>query len=479
MKTAFRTRYGHYEFLSMPFRMTNAPAAFTDMMDRVFHSNLDRFVVVYIDDILVYSRSKDEHDEHLSGSASFAGEAVMSFQLKKCFEKLKLVLTEAFVLTQPKPDKEYVVYSDAFYTGMGYEGKVITYASRQLRSRACNYLTHDLELAAVVFALKIWCHYLYDEKCKDLNLRQRPWIELLKDYDCVIEYHLGKANVVVDALSCKSQVDLRAMLVRFSISNDESVLAELKVRPIHQVESGVLGDFDLSSDGVMCFLGHLCISKDEDLRHLILTVAHNSPFAMHPNGNKILKKDVVDFVARCLICQRVKTEHQCPSGLLRPIQIPEWKWEHITMDFVSGLPWTLTRKDSIWVIVDRLTKSTHFLPVCTTFILHQLAELYIREIVRLHGVPILIISDRSTALHERLGSKLHISSAYHPQSDRQSERVIQILENMLRSCVIDFGGNWDRHFPLAEFACNNNFQKSIQMAPFEALYDRRCRTPLC
>ena len=156
------------------------------------------------------------------------------------------------------------------------------------------------------------------------------------------------------------------------------------------------------------------------------------------------------------------------------------------MDFVVGLSLTEKKHDSVWVVVDRLTKSTHFLPVRTDYSLDKLAELYIKEIVRLHGIPISIISNRDLRftsrlwgkLQEALGTRLNFSTAFHPQTDGQSERVIQILEDMLRSCVIDYEGSWDRHIHLVEFVYNNSFQSSIGMAPYEALYGRKCRTPL-
>ena len=200
-----------------------------------------------------------------------------------------------------------------------------------------------------------------------------------------------------------------------------------------------------------------------------------------------MKRDVLEFVTKCLVCQRVKAEHQVPLGLLQPIRIPEWKWDRITMDFVVGLPLTGRRHDSVWVVVDRLTKSAHFLPVRTDYSLDKLAELYIKEIVRLHGILVSIISyqdSRFTSrfwgkLQEALGTRLNFSTTFHPQTDGQSERVIQILEDMLRSCVIDLEGSWDPHIALVEFVYNNSFQSSIRMAPYEALYGRKCRTRLC
>ncbi|KAA3483486.1 RNA-directed DNA polymerase-like protein [Gossypium australe] len=373
------------------------------------------------------------------------------------------------------------------------DGKVVAYASQQLRPDESNYPTHDLELAAVVFALKIWRHYLYGEKSviytdhkslkylltqKELNLRQRRWIELLKDYDCSIEYHPGKANVVADALSRKVITDLRAMFAHLSLYDDGSLLAELQVKPswISQVKekqetgglqlllSNELMEFNVNEEGLVCFQRRVCMPKDPELRHRILQEAHGSPYAMHPGGSKMyrdlkeqfwwlgLKREVTEFLGKCLTCQQVKAEHQLPSGLLQLVRIPQWKWERTTMDFVSGLPLTPTNKYSVWVIVDRLMKSAHFIPVRVDYSLQKLAKLYIAEVVRLHGVP---------ALHQALGTKLDFSTAFHPQTDGQSERVIQILEDMLRGCVIDFRGSWEEFIPLAEFAYNNSYQSSI------------------
>ncbi|KAL0287149.1 UNVERIFIED_CONTAM: Transposon Ty3-I Gag-Pol polyprotein [Sesamum calycinum] len=157
------------------------------------------------------------------------------------------------------------------------------------------------------------------------------------------------------------------------------------------------------------------------------------------------------------------------------------------MDFVVGLPRTLRKHDAIWVIVDRLTKSTHFLPIQLGDSLDKLAELYVSKIVRLHGVPVSIMSDRDPrftshfweSLQRALGTKLHFSTVFHPQTDGQSEKTIQTLEDMMSACIMEFKGNWDDHLPLMEFAYNNSFHSSIGMAPYEALYGRRCCSPVC
>ena len=200
-----------------------------------------------------------------------------------------------------------------------------------------------------------------------------------------------------------------------------------------------------------------------------------------------MKRDVVKYVSSCLTCQQIKAEHQKPAGLLQPLSVPEWKWDEIAMDFVMGLPRTPKGHDPIWVIVDRLTKSAHFLPMKKNFSLARLAQLYVEEIVRLHGVPSAIVSDRDPrftsrfweALQTALGTRLKFSTAFHPQTDGQTERTIQTLEDLLRACVLEFHGSWDDHLPLIEFAYNNGYHSSIQMAPYEALYGRPCRSPLC
>ena len=164
-----------------------------------------------------------------------------------------------------------------------------------------------------------------------------------------------------------------------------------------------------------------------------------------------------------------------------------WKWEQITMDLITKLPKTPQGYDAIWVIVDRLTKSAHFLPIQESSSAEKLADLFVKEIIARYGVPVSIVSDRDTRFTSRfwmkfqdeMGTKLHFSTAFHPQTDGQSERTIHTLEDMLRACAIDFGGSWDTYLPLAEFSYNNSFHSSIGMPPFELLYGRKCRTPIC
>ncbi|WVZ52565.1 hypothetical protein U9M48_003613, partial [Paspalum notatum var. saurae] len=235
-----------------------------------------------------------------------------------------------------------------------------------------------------------------------------------------------------------------------------------------------------------------------ELRKRILDEAHTSMFTMHPGSNKMyqdlkqkfwwtcMKREIATYVSECDVCQRIKADHLKPVGMLQPLKVPAWKWENIHMDFIVGLPPTQKGYDSIWVVIDRFTKAAHFLPVKTTYRAKQYAELYISRIVALHGVPLTITSDRGSLFVSRfwehlqtaLGTTLIHSSAYHPQTSGQVERVNQILEDMLRACALTYSTKWDECLPLAEFAYNNSYQKSLEMAPFEALYGRRCRTPL-
>ena len=355
---------------------------------------------------------------------------------------------------------------------------------------------------------------------------------MIKDYDCTIEYHPRKANVVADALRWKPEgsyaylqtvylpllIELRSLGVQLQVDDIGTLLASFYVRPLlvdqikegqiqvsemiklrAEIEGGSKSKFQIRDDGVIVRGSRMCVPEIDELKRKIMEEAHSSAYAMHPGSTKMyhtlrehywwkgMKKEIADFVSRCLTCQQVKAEHQKPTGKIQPLPIPVWKWDKITMDFVIGLSRTRRQHDAIWVIVDRLTKSADFLPVSNEDPLDKLAQLYMEEIVRLHGVPISIVSDRDpkftsrfwSSLQDAMGTRLHFSTTFHPQTDGQSERTIQTLEDMLRACVIEFKGSWNTHLSMMEFAYNNSYQSSIGMALFEALYGRKCRTPVC
>jgi hypothetical protein len=271
------------------------------------------------------------------------------------------------------------------------------------------------------------------------------------------------------------------------------------IKHIHEkIEAGKANCFRKYDQGIIWFNDRIVVPKDAEIRQQVLDEAHLSRYFIHLGSTKMykdlkqhywwtkIKIEIARYVARCDTCRRVKAVHMKTAGPLQSLPIPTWKWEDISMDFIVGLPKTAKGFDSIWVIVDRLTKIAHFLPVKTDHPVAIYAQLYIARILSLHEIPKTIVSDRGPQfvsklwkeLHKSLGTKLLHSLAYHPQTSEQTETVNQVFEDMLRACVLEFPLKWDECLPLAKFSYNNSYQESIKMAPFEALYGRRCRTPL-
>ena len=250
----------------------------------------------------------------------------------------------------------------------------------------------------------------------------------------------------------------RSMKTQILEAQEEALKAEnLKEEALHHMEK----EFETRVDGARYFKNRVWIPTVDQLRTRIMDEAHQTKYSIHPGADKMykglkehywwpgMKKDVAIYVSKCLTCARIKVEHQKPSGLLQQPEIPEWKWEQISMDFITKLPRTRKGHDSIWVIVDRLTKSAYFLPIREDFGIDRLAQLYVNEIVMRHGVPVSIISDRDSrftsrfwqSLQKAMGTRIDLSTSYHPQTDGRTERTIQTLEDMLRACVIEFGGS--------------------------------------
>ncbi|GKC49635.1 putative reverse transcriptase domain-containing protein [Tanacetum coccineum] len=406
LKTTFRTRYGHFEFTVMPFGLTNAPAT-----NEEHETHLGLILELLKKDKLYAKFSKCEFwlrevqflghvvngdDIHVDPSKI---EAVRNWESPRTpSETLKDKLCNAPVLALSNGPKDFVVYCDASCLGLRcvlmQRGKVISYASRQLKTHKKNYTSHDLELDVVVFALKIWRHYLYgtnnfiytDHKSlqhifnqKELNMRQHRWIEILSDYDNEIRCHPGKANVVGDALSRKDRIKHR------------------RVRAID-------------------------ITIQSSIKDKILATQNKAYEVVNAPAEMLRGLD--EQMER-------RSDGALPSDLLQQLEIPEWKWERIAMDFVTKLPRTSSGHDSIWVIVDRLTKSTYFLPMREDYKMDRLARLHLNEIVARHDVPISIIFDRNgrfksrfwQSMQEVLGTQLDMSTAYHPQTNGQSERT--------------------------------------------------------
>ncbi|GJT03278.1 putative reverse transcriptase domain-containing protein [Tanacetum coccineum] len=350
-------------------------------------------------------------------------------------------------------------------------------------------------------------------------MRQRRWLELLSDYDCEIRYHPGKANVVADALSRKERskpLRVRALVMTIGLDLPKQILnAQTEARKPENIKNEDVGGMLLENskdpekfrteklepraDGTLCLNGRSWLPCYGDLRTVIMHESHKSKYSIHPGSDKMyqdmkklywwpnMKADIATYVSKCLTCAKVKAEHQRPSGLLVQPDIPQWKWDNITMDFVTKLPKSSQGYDTIWVIVDRLTKSAIFVPMRETDPMEKLARMYLKEVVTRHGIPVSIICDRDLrfasnfwrSLQKALGTNLDMSTAYHPQTDGQSERTIQTLEDMMCACAIDFGKGWVNHLPLVMFLYNNSYHGSIKAAPFEALYGRKCRSPVC
>nr|GEW49351.1 putative reverse transcriptase domain-containing protein [Tanacetum cinerariifolium] len=302
-------------------------------------------------------------------------------------------------------------------------------------------------------------------------MRQRRWVELLSDYDYEIRYHPRKANVVADALSRKDKEPIRVRALVVTVHNNlpEQIRnAQAKACEKENIGAeGFVGEgepFEVRTDGTKCLRGRVWLPLFGGLRDLIMLESYKSKYSIHPSSDKMYHD--------------LKKLYWWPN-----MKADIVTYERITMDFITKLPRTQTGYDSIWVIVDRLTKSAHFIPVNEKFKTKKLARLYLKEIVCKHGVPVSIILDRDPifasrfwrSLQESLGTNLDMSTAYHLQTDGQSERTIQTLEDMLHACVIDFGNGWDKHLPLAKFSYNNSYHASIKAAPFEALYERKCR----
>ncbi|GKB78578.1 putative reverse transcriptase domain-containing protein [Tanacetum coccineum] len=339
----------------------------------------------------------------------------------------------------PKVSENFIIYCDASHKGLGavliQNEKVIAYASRQLKIHEKNYTTHDLELRPVVFALKMWRHYLYGTRCtvftdykslqhildqKELNIRQRCWLELRSDYDCDIRFHPGKANVVADALSRKERsrpLRVRAFIMTMGLNLPKKILeAQTEaLRPENLSAEDVGGmlikdlpkeKLEPRADGTLCLNNKSWVPCFGDLRTLIMHESHKSKYSIHPGSNKMY--------------QDLKQLYWWPN-----MKADITTYEKITMDSITKLPKTTNGYDTIWVIVDHRTKYAHFLPMRENDPMEKLKRLYMKEVVTRHGVPVSIISDRDgrftslfwKALHEALGTYLDMSMAYHPETD--------------------------------------------------------------
>jgi transposase InsO family protein len=613
-KTAFATHLGHYQWRVMPMGISNAPSVFQATMNHLFQHMIGKSVFIYLDDILIASRTAEEHESHLQEVLSiladnklYVNRAKCSFNLpevhylgyivgvggvrpdpkkvqvvqdwprpqtahdvraflgltqyfrrfikdysllaaplhallqkkSKCewnpacqvaFEKLKQALLTAPVLGMPDYDQPYEleVWTDASNIAVGavlmQNGHPIAYESRKFSSAERNYNTTDREMLAIIHALRVWRCYLegaqFKVKCDhkalsffktkaDVTPRQARWLEFLERFNLSIDHVAGKVNVsdVLSRIEHGAEGPVLAVVTRRP--KDKRKLTEPAASGTEwedEIRAAVVADAwfrqpknvkGLQHRDGLWFKGTRVVLP-EALRDKCLQQAHDSPVGGHKGVTKTLelmqrtywwptvRKDVIQYVTTCASCQRNKARNVKSGGLLQPLQVPEGRWYSVSMDYITGLPCTAAGYDAVYVVLDRLTKMAHFVPCTKDVTAEGTADLFVREVVRLHGYPLEIISDRDSKfaskfwqrLFEQLGVQQRMSTAFHPQTDGGTERLNRILEEYLRAFINPEQNDWDRWLPLAEFAYNNSKQESVGYTPFFLNYGMHPRLPV-
>lgn len=598
-KTAFRTRFGQYEFLVVPFGLTGAPGTFMALMNDTFREELLKYVVVFLDDILVFSKTAEEHYQHVKlvldklhkdkwyinykkcswaekeveylgfqvgngkiaplqdkvhkikewptprkerdiqcfmGLANYYRKFIKHFarraapltnllkkeqqfawtdECERSFNDIKEALINSPVLQLPNAEKRFFVTTDASDQAVGaileQEGDKglhpVAYDSRKLSKEEQRYPTHEKELLGIIQALKTWRHQLLGKKFTvatdhqplkwlltqpHLSGRQARWLDTLAEFDFEIVYKAGKENQAADALSrCHLNVVCE-------IEEDGSLIEEINraiqedehFKEIYQrIKSGNAwpsdADYQLNEKGQLGFKGRLCIPNNCTIKKKLFAEHHCSDISGHLGVIKTydqmyqryywpnMFKDIEKLVTHCEVCQQNKVINQKPSGLLQPLQVPSRRWEEICMDFVSGLPKTKHGFDTIWTIMDRLSKRLHLIPVKATTTAEKLAKLFFDGIFKHHGMPKVIVSDRDPRFCSRfwqeltkyMDTRLAMTTAFHPQANGQIERTNRCVIEMLRT-VTKKDNEWLDKLPAIEFAYNNAKNATTELTPF-------------
>ncbi|KAJ0744829.1 putative nucleotidyltransferase, Ribonuclease H [Helianthus annuus] len=590
-KTAFRTHEGHYEFTVMPFGLTNAPATFQGLMNDLFRPYLRKFILVFFDDILIYSKSWVEHLGHLGhvlqileanqlfvkeskctfgvlkvaylghlisdkgvevdptkitavlnwpvptnakgvrgflGLAGYYRKFIRHFGIiaaplhmllgKEAFEwtlaantaflKLKEVMTTPPILRLPDWTQPFIVECDACGSGLGailvQDKRPVAYYSEAIKGKALHLSTYEKEMLAVVKAVKKWRPYLLgkpfivrtDHKALKHLLEQRittpaqtRWLPKLLGYDYRIEYKSGSSNQGADALSRRGEV----YFLGLSCPQPEwwsKLKTEVNSDPFYQqLQTSSIGQKLQFKDGIPFYQNRIYLSPTSPLISIILNECHSSPIGGHFGYQKTmgrvkqsffwpgLRESIKKFVKECAVCQRCKTETMLPAGLLQPLPIPDRTWTDISMDFVEGLP-VSNGYTVIFVVVDRLSKYAHFIAMKHPFTAATVAKVFVQQVVRLHGVPQSIVSDRDKVfvstfwqtLFKLQGTSLNLSSSYHPQTDGQTEVVNRTLEQYLRCFAGEQPKSWVDWLPWAEYSYNTSIHSATKVSPFEVVY---------
>ena len=619
-KTAFRTRYGHFEFMVLPFGLTNAPGTFMHLMHETFREYLDDFVLVFLDDILIFSNTLEEHEEHvrkvletLAKSKLYAKESKCEFfkteveflghivgrdgvrmmedkvqavaewpvpknvrdvraflgtagyyrkfikdfsrisapitELTKekvkfewtathqaAFVTLKNAMQSAPVLILPDPKLPFVVHTDASGFAIGAvlmqdHGKglqPIAFLSKKMLDAETRYPVHEQELLAIIHALSSWRHYLYGTKFKVmtdhkslqyfktqpvLSGRQSRWKDVIANFDFDIEYIKGEANPVADGLSRRADHSSQLfsiaarrggsapLAVSFSTDLAADIVQAARADSVYQAalnKRRTADDPIQVKDGRLVRGDRVFVPNDAALQTRIMQECHDSPIGGHLGKEKTIEQvkrrfywpgmdaTIQQYVTTCDACQRNKPSQQSPMGLLKPLPIPDRPWQQVSMDLITALPRSKLGNDAIVVFVDKLTKMVHYVATTTNVTAPKLADIFMREVVRLHGVPESILSDRDPrftahfwrAFWTQLGTTLTMSTAYHPQTDGQTERANRTLEEMLRSRVNFQQTDWDEHLAAAELAVNNAVHASTGFTPFYLNFGQEVQLPL-
>ncbi|GKB84945.1 putative reverse transcriptase domain-containing protein [Tanacetum coccineum] len=433
-KIAFQTRYGHYEFQVMPFGLRNAPVVFMDLMNRVCKPVLDKFVIVFIDDILIYSKNKKEHEEHLKAVL----ELLKKEKLYDKFSKCEFWIPKVQFLG-------HVIDSQGIHVDPAKIESIKDWESPKTPTEIRQFLglvgvfSETLETLFVrnqVYGVHKSLQHILNQK--ELNIRQRCWLEL-SDYDCEIHYHPGKANVVADALSRKEwnkPLRVRALVMTIGLNLPKQILeAQIEAQKPENINNEDVGGMirkDIPKEKLepramelIMLTGRVGLPQLCDL-YCEYHDSHSPKYSIHPGSDKMY--------------QDMKKRYWWPNIKADiATYIPQWKWDNITMDFITKLPKSSQGYDIIWVILDRLTKSAIFIPMRKTDPMERLARMYMKE----------------------------------------ARGLFKHSEDNVAACVIEFGKGWVNHLPLVEFSYNNSYHASIKAAPFEALYGRKCRSPVC
>ena len=595
-KTAFKTREGLYEWMVMPFGLSNAPSTFMRVMNQLLRPFIGRFVVVYFDDILIYSANHDEHMQHVRevfgvlrreqfyaalkkcvfmapkvlflgyvvsgaglevddakvtavkawprptsltevrsfhGLASFYRRFIANFStimapITDCmkgnrfewtdmadlaFSEIKNRLTSAPILVLPDFSQVFELHTDASKVGIGavlsQNSRPVAFYSEKLTGSQLNYSTYDIEFYAVVQAVRHWRHYLFHrefilytdhDSLKHLHHqdkvspRHARWVAYLERFTFVVKHKAGITNRVADALSRRNNL---LVSMRIEVPGFDSFRDLLDTDPYfsvvsQDVQAGKRTEFMLQ-EGFLFRGNQLCI-PDCSLRLQIIKELHGEGHVGRDRTLQLIqdsyfwpsvRKDVAKYVQRCRVCQ-VSKGSSTNAGLYMPLPVPSQPWTDISMDFVLGLPRTQRGNDSIFVVVDRFSKMVHFIPCKKTTDAVHVAQLFFREVYRLHGLPVSIVSDRDTrflshfwrSLWKMVNTQLNFSSAYHPQTDGQTKVVNRSLGNLLRCLVGDHIKSWDQKLGQAEFAHNHAVNRSTGFSPFQVVYSVQPRGPL-